>query len=730
MAQQEQWERALEMARRVLDELETKIAGYTALTVPPSLVIERQDKLKEIARLESLLAGKEGDALPNTLPRRRSFFGRKKEIARALDALSPDDRGWGLMIDGIGGIGKTALAVEVAYLCYEQARFDAVLFTSAKLTRLVPGGEQRVTDTAVTLDAMLNEIARALGRQAVAQLAGAEKRRGLLDELRRYSGPQRRVLLILDNLETIPAQEQMGLFEFLRRLPQDCKAIVTSRRRAGEGAVWLRLEKIAWASAQEIIADQARRAPRLERILAQAGKARWQELYDGTGGSPLALNWTLGLMRVRNLSLDRALDVLRSGAAGDSPLHEFMYREARSEMGVDDWRVLGALSLFAAPASFAALTSVTGLTRLALESTLERLDAYALVDTEGPDGPYSLHPLTRQLASGELAAQPETAQLLQSRFARYWVDFAERYGGGSKNYQTFHHLEAEWPNLEAAAQVLRNQVFDKNLVSENNEAARMLNDLALALSAFLWFRGHWEARVRLSEWAYRAMAALEDWQKAGWRAYNVAWIHYNRAETDRAAAWADRCAEAWERGGTRRDQAFATRMRGMVAQQRGDLDEAERLLTEALTAHRDLGEETSQAIVLNDLGALTRERQDYDRAEGYYREALKIHEKLGETTYKTTVLGNLGSLALYRGRPAEAREWFERELPLAQEVGRQSLIAQAQSGLARVLEEEGRPAEALPLAQAALQIEDRSRSKDLEKARQLVARLQNADRQD
>jgi hypothetical protein len=53
--------------------------------------------------------------LPDTLPRRIPFFGRKNEITEAMRALSPDDRGWGLVIDGIGGIGKTTLALEVAY---------------------------------------------------------------------------------------------------------------------------------------------------------------------------------------------------------------------------------------------------------------------------------------------------------------------------------------------------------------------------------------------------------------------------------------------------------------------------------------------------------------------------------------------------------------------------------------------------------------------------------------
>lgn len=729
MEQQESWQRALDMAQRTLATMEEQAAGYTVLTIPASLVNEIEAKRQEIARLESLLAdvGQDG-VIPfrDTLPRRVSFFGREKEIARALEALSPEDRGWGVMIDGIGGIGKTALAVEVAYLCLEQARFDAFFFTTAKLTRLAPGGEQRTEDAAITLDAMLNKIARAMGYQGVAQQAGVERRRAMLDALRHFSGPERRVLLILDNLETLPTDELAPLFEFLRRLPQDCKAIVTSRRRAGEGAVWLRLEKLDWEPAKALIADRMGRDARLERTLIQAGEDRWQELYDAVGGSPLALRWILGLMSARNLSLDRALALLRRDATDDSPLHQFIYREARQDMGADDWRVLGAISLFAAPASFEALTSTTDLTRLMLESALERLDAYALVDTVGPDGPYSLHPLTRQLAAGELAAQPEMGDSLQTRFARYWVGFAQRYGGGGKDaYQTFHHLDAEWPNLETAAEVLRNRVVDKNMISEDaKEAARLLNDMVHTLRPFLWFRGHWDEVVRLSEGAYRAMVALEDWQNASWCAYEVAWIHYNRAETDCTVAWADRYAEAWERGGGRRDHALVARLRGLVAWLRGNLDEAEQLFTKDLVAYRDLGREVAQAVALNNLGRVAQKRQDYGRAEGYYREALTLVEKQGHKDGQASCTGKLGKLALDQDRPDAARRWFERALPLAQEMGRQDLIAQAQCGLARVLEEEGRPAEALPLAQAALQIYERLRDQDLEEARQLVARLQ------
>src|SRR5689334_19527769 len=56
------------------------------------------------------------------------FIGRRAELARCLAALSPNERGWGVIIDGIGGIGKTALALEVARRARALGQFEAYLF--------------------------------------------------------------------------------------------------------------------------------------------------------------------------------------------------------------------------------------------------------------------------------------------------------------------------------------------------------------------------------------------------------------------------------------------------------------------------------------------------------------------------------------------------------------------------------------------------------------------------
>ncbi len=83
--------RALDMAQRSLEVLETQAAGYSALTIPTHLVLELEEKRKEIARLEAqaraAAAGTPGAGLPHNLPRRGEFVGREAYKARVHEAL-------------------------------------------------------------------------------------------------------------------------------------------------------------------------------------------------------------------------------------------------------------------------------------------------------------------------------------------------------------------------------------------------------------------------------------------------------------------------------------------------------------------------------------------------------------------------------------------------------------------------------------------------------------------
>ncbi len=717
---------SLETARRMLAFLEQQAAGYTSLTIPAHLQIELEDKRREVASLESRLAQAEGRpaARPpdNLLSRPPVFVGREREIARCLEALDPDERGWGVVIDGLGGMGKTALALEVAHRARERAWFDAYLFVSAKTTWLTPQGVREETLAFTSLDAFTREFARLLGERAVAEMSEAgERAAALLNALR-----GRRTLLIWDNLETLTAEERERIAAFQRKLPAPNKAILTSRRRTGESALTVRLGKLSEAEAFQLMEALAHRRPRLKRELERAGEALRRALYDAAGGNPLALHWSLGLVAEKGYTLRDALARLQD-AARSGDLYRFLFAAAARGLPENDRAVLSALAAFQTPARPPALAEALGKAQTEVESALERLTALSLVDEWG-EGGYGLHPLTRAFVNAALRQERGLEDLSLSPQARRaalrrWVDYAKKYGGDHKDaYRTFGRLEEAWPDLETAAAALR-EMSGLPAALQDEEAARMLGELASALRTFLWFRGYWDERIRLAEWAYRAAEAREAWREAGWRAYDAAWIYYHRGETEPAQAWAGRMAQAMERGGTRPGLAESVRLQGLLAQQRGDLAEAERLYREALRAYRALEDEASEATLLNNLGEMARLRGDYRQAEASYRRALEIAEKRGNKEQQANFSGNLGLLALDEGRPEEARPWFEQSLALAREVGRQDLIAFAQHNLARVLEEAGRYAEALPLAEEALRFREQKRDRNLENTRQLVARL-------
>lgn len=664
-------------------------------------------------------------AKSETLPRRVPFFGRADEMSKVLRALSPNDRSWGIVLDGIGGIGKTSLAIEAAYRAQEQRLFDNITFVSAKINRLDSGEIKPIQPIAQTLDGFINATSRALGRADIAQLSSDAKACALLDALRGS-----RSLLIFDNLETLNKEEQEALTDVLRDLPNGCKVMLTSRRRGGEGAVWLRLDKLDDAAARDIIHEACGKDGNLATKFARAGAAT-QDLLDEADGSPLALTNILGILRKRHtLSVSGAVDILRR-KTDEIELLQFVFQEARKDFTANDEAALRALALFMPSASFEAWQAVADLSRPALEQVIDRLNMLSLLNIAEGAERYALHPLTRGFAERELLA-PSLDQATAKRFVEYWLGYAQRYGGRSKNYKTFPKLVTEWANLQASVDwawrlaVGNNTSPDPAPPVRDRAAARQVIALADALRQFLWFVGQWDERIHLGQYQYALGLGLDNASNAGWGAYDVAWIYYSRAEADAAQHWATSTAEAWAKGGSKREQATGERILGVIAEKRDDIAQARRHFHKALTMYRELDEQQDQAIILNDLGDLACTQQLYNEAESYYYEALTLAQQIEYVDGQANFTNSLAILALNRKDVVHARMLLEEAMPLAEAVGRQDLIGSNKYRFAQVCEAEGKRDEALALAHEAVAIWGHIHHRDLAKAQALLARLQTS----
>jgi tetratricopeptide (TPR) repeat protein len=671
-------------------------------------------------------------AIPHNLPALQPFFGREDELAKIADALEPERRTWGAIIDGPGGMGKTSLAVRAALAC-TPAQFEKIAFISLKSRELDNDGVRDLSNFLISgLAELLNELARELGHPDLTKASEKDRPRMLLDALRGT-----RTLLILDNLESLLKTERDTVFTFVNRLPPGCKAILTSRVRLGAGAEELILEKFSEDAALATVADLAARNP----ALAKTSEAERLVLYRETGGKPLLLRWTAGQIgRGHCITFTDAIAYLRSCPEGNDPL-EFIFGDLVGDFSVEESKVLCALTYFTLPAAakdIAALTNplTTGehfriafggwvanddnkaaekgppaerdLTDAEILHALKSLTNRSLVVPNEEFTTFTLVPLVADfLRKAKPEIVTETGDRLEKRAYALMVE------NGYESYDRFPVLDAAWPTVVAA--------LPRFLAGDNQR----LQAVCSALSTFLEFTGHWDEKLALSRDAENRAVAAGDFYSAGWRAHEVGWCHYLRGQSPEVLACADRAGRRWREAKVgAHEQAEAIRLRGIGYELAKDYQTAIAAYREAIQLHRALGGESSS--VANDLSSLAEAEMksgDREAAERDYREALRIYRAFRKQGV-TSCLGHLAELALQRQDWTGAENLAREALHLSEKIGRQEAIAFNCGFLAQALALQGSKPEALPHARRAVEIFDHLGSPSIAWARQILAKCE------
>ena len=353
------------------------------------------------------------DNLPR--PDYSTFFGRDSERNEILEHLN-HPRAWITIIDGIGGVGKTALVLNCAEHIRDaalsgEADFEYVIWASAKTEKLMPTGISQVQPTFADLSSLIKTIFDITGFNDYEP----ENEIALAREILAIS----KTLLVLDNLETVSDPD---LYDFLQEIPNPSKVLATTRTRIEGSHKNLRLTALPRRDALEMIRQLASELDSLE--LSQAEDDALSGLIERVGGIPLAIRLAVGRIAT-GLPLASYLDRLDTGAA-QHDLLEFCFSESWNNLENESKLTLLATELFSEPPSEVELRRVTGIPEMRLNDAIGTLTRRAFLnrsyDREGETSRYSLLPLTADFVQQESELDSELKSRLQDSYNTYLLE--------------------------------------------------------------------------------------------------------------------------------------------------------------------------------------------------------------------------------------------------------------------------------------------------------------------
>lgn len=620
-------------------------------------------------------------ASPTNLPLQMNrFIGRERELAAVRELLLTSRL---LTLAGVGGSGKTRLALQVA-------------------TDLLDDFEHGVWW--VELAALSDPL---LVPQAVAAALGIPERadRTLAEALANVLRP-RQLLLVLDNCEHLLAACAELIAALLRACPQ-LRVLATSREAltiSGE-TVWLVLplrvpdtyqlppvEGLLAYEAVELFIERAR-SVRPAFALTPENAAAVVQVCRRLDGIPLAIELAAARIRVLSVEqivarLDDAYRLLTGGSRSALPRQQTL----RAAM---DWSydLLSAheqacfrrLAVFAGSFSLEAAEAVcagaSGEAYDVLEVLSSLIDkSLVLVEQRSAEARYRLLEPIRQYGQDRLQERAEAAQVRRAH--RDWyaglAERAEAEMAGAQQKRAFDRLEAEHENLRAA--------IGWSLEQHEAEAAAQIG---VAIRLFWLLRGYMsEGR----SWLGRALAGFSARNAVRAKALNAAAILASlQDDYTPARALAEESLELSRALAERQQTGYALYILGRLARIAGSYAAAVTFLEESLALFRELHQRDSIALVLSDLGLTVLYLGEYERAAALCEQSLTLARELGDPRSIASWLANLGTVLLARGDDTRAQELCEESLTIRRALGYKGGCAHTLTILGHIAMAQGAP---------------------------------------
>jgi tetratricopeptide (TPR) repeat protein/transcriptional regulator with XRE-family HTH domain len=618
---------------------------------------------------------------PRQLPAgTRHFVGRARELRRLTELLDEAATGEGTavsVLDGMAGVGKTALAVHWAHQVAD--RF--------------PGGQLYVnlrgfdpTGPSLTPARAIRQFLDALDVPAPRVPADLDAQTALYRTL----VADRRMLLVLDNARNA------GQVRPLLPGSPGCLALVTSRNQltpliATEDAQPITLYPLTRDEAWELLAS------RLGPVRVAAEPKAVAAVIDNCARLPLALTVVAARAAIRP---DRPLAILagelaetetgaRAGldalSAGDSTTDvRTVFSWSYQALSPEAARLFRLLGVHRGPdTSAAAAASLAGLAPEKAGPLLAEL-VRANLAVEHRPGRYSVHDLLRTYAV-DLAdtRDPEAERLAAARrLLDHYLHTAHAAEellypaqeelvldppepGTTPERPADKKAALAWFTAEHAVLIA---AVTADQAGVGHSLDRRICRLSRMLRTFLYRQGHWHDWAEAGHAALAAARRLRDPREQGYAHRGLAQAYTSLSRFEEVDAHARQALRMFARAGDKVGQAHTHYTVAYLWEQRSDHHAALAHARQALELYQAAGHRFGRANALNAIGWIHTQLGDHHEAVAACRQALDLLADLGDVVGQAQTLDSLGFAHHHIGDQARAIVCFQRALALFRDL--------------------------------------------------------------
>jgi tetratricopeptide (TPR) repeat protein/DNA-binding SARP family transcriptional activator len=600
------------------------------------------------------------DSLP---PETAHFVGRREELA-LLTEEHGSTRGIAI-IEGMPGVGKTALAVHAARLVSGQYP-DGTLYLH--LHSHDPGSP--ALGPAEALQRLLQMLS-----VPAAQIPDTIGERSALW---RAQLSRRRAVVILD--------DAAGHDQIRPLLPVAgrCLVLITTRRRLPDypGSRTLTLDVLPVDEAATLFRQIAGggRTGDAGQVAAAVGQC---------GRLPLAIQLTAGrIAQDGSLSLDGLIEELsqfsaRLGGTGAvSPGVMAAFDLSYGALEPDHQRFFRRLGV--SPCAYLSLPAAAALDGCSLaeaEKALATLLECHLL-ARAPGGQFRFHDLIRDYAAVRAARDDPEAEQRQAlgRLLDYYLHTADRAD------RVLHPLRRRTPaqvtRVPAASPALGTQedaadwlesewhnILQAARCAATREWKQKCADLIHVLAEFVERTACWDEAIAAHTLALQAARDLADRVRIAQASLALSAVLQQTGRHETALPRAEEAAAIYRQLGDRGGEADALDQIGLAHQRTARSREALAYFREAWILYRAIEDPRGVAASLSHSGIACWHLGRYSEAHAHMREALSLYRGISDRRGEAAALNNLGRIQLSNGHHRDALDAYQKALRIFREIG-------------------------------------------------------------